>query len=191
MPAHRDLARIAGAEHVLEAPPPGLRYNRDASRRRELEGRADAVVLPGNAQEVAEVVRWCYAHDTPIVARGGGTGLTGGAVPSEGGVVCDHVRAAAPAAGAGGGDPARRVLRTSGEGCQAMLDIPAAGIQASALEFLDGAMLGIVASAYPGHVPADAGFALLVELHEQIKRVFDPKGLFNPGTKLARPVSGS
>jgi len=25
-----------------------------------------------------------------------------------------------------------------------------------------------------------------VELHEQIKRVFDPKGLLNPGTKLAR-----
>jgi len=26
-----------------------------------------------------------------------------------------------------------------------------------------------------------------VELHEQIKQAFDPKGLFNPGKKLARP----
>ncbi len=85
MSAHRDLARIVGAEHVFEAPPPTSLYNQDASRRRGLKGRADAVVLPGSAREVAEVVRWCYEHDTPIVPRGGGTGLTGGAVPSEGG----------------------------------------------------------------------------------------------------------
>ena len=30
---------------------------------------------------------WCYEHDVPIVPRGGGTGLTGGAVPTHGGVV--------------------------------------------------------------------------------------------------------
>ena len=75
-----------GAEHVLEAPADSP-YNSDASRRRGLQGRADAVVLPGSAEEVAAVVRWCYAHDVPIVARGGGTGLTGGAVPTDGGVV--------------------------------------------------------------------------------------------------------
>ena len=33
------------------------------------------------------MVRWCYAHDVAIVPRGGGTGLTGGAVPTDGGVV--------------------------------------------------------------------------------------------------------
>jgi glycolate oxidase subunit GlcD len=71
---------------VLDVPP-GSAYNLDASRRRGVEGRADAAVLPAGAQEVAAVVAWCYARDVPIVPRGGGTGLVGGAVPLEGGVV--------------------------------------------------------------------------------------------------------
>jgi glycolate oxidase subunit GlcD len=57
-----------------------------------MEGRADAAVLPGTAEEVAAVVGWCYEHDVPIVPRGGGTGLVGGAVASEGGVVCSLER---------------------------------------------------------------------------------------------------
>jgi D-lactate dehydrogenase len=290
MPAHRDLARIVGAEHVLEAPPQGSPYNQDASRRRELKGRADAVVLPDSAEEVAEVVRWCYAHDTPIVPRGGGTGLTGGAVPSEGGVVLSlerlrRVRELAPelwriypeagvstrhvqrlarenglmfapdpgaseqsqiggnvATNAGGphalkygvtgawvtglelvlapgelvqvGGWARKdvagydlksllvgsegtlgvitavrlrllpapeasaalvmFLCDRAQGCAAMLDVMAAGIRPSALEFLDGETLEIVAGAYPGVAPPpQAGFALLVEVdgsHEEAEK---------------------
>lgn len=45
------------------------------------------MALPGDAGEVAAVLGWCYEHDVPIVPRGGGTGLTGGAVPTHGGVV--------------------------------------------------------------------------------------------------------
>jgi glycolate oxidase subunit GlcD len=82
-----ELSKLLGAEHVLGAPPESSRYNSDSANRRGLRGRADAVVLPGSAEEVAAVVRWCYSHDVPIVPRGGGTGLLGGAVPSEGGVV--------------------------------------------------------------------------------------------------------
>jgi FAD/FMN-containing dehydrogenase len=86
-----ELSRLIGAGHVLEAPA-GSQYNRDSSNRRGVEGRADAVALPGSAKEVAAVVAWCYAHDVPIVARGGGTGLTGGAVAVHGGVVCSLER---------------------------------------------------------------------------------------------------
>jgi glycolate oxidase subunit GlcD len=43
-------------------------------------------VLPGDTDEVAAVLAWCYEHDVPIHARGGGTGLAGGAVP-DGGIV--------------------------------------------------------------------------------------------------------
>jgi glycolate oxidase subunit GlcD len=88
---HSELGRLIGAEHVLEAPDGSL-YNSDCSRRRGVQGRADAVALPGTAQEVAAVVRWCYGHDVAIVPRGGGTGLTGGAVATHGGVVCSLER---------------------------------------------------------------------------------------------------
>jgi len=49
-------------------------------------------------------------------------------------------------------------------GCAAMLDVLAAGIEPSALDFLDGATLSFVAGGYPGEVPEGAGFALLVEV---------------------------
>jgi glycolate oxidase subunit GlcD len=81
-----ELARVLGAEHVLDARR-AREYNRDESHRRDVHGRADAVALPADAQQTAAVVAWCYAHDVPIVARGGGTGVTGGAVPTHGGVV--------------------------------------------------------------------------------------------------------
>jgi glycolate oxidase subunit GlcD len=285
-----ELGRLVGAEHVLE-PSHDSPYNRDSSRRRGVEGRAHAVVLPGSAAEVAAVLRWCYSNDVPIVARGGGTGLTGGAVATEGGVVCslERLRAVrtlepalwrmeaeagvstrhvqrlarenglmfAPDPGAAeqshiGGNAATNAggphalkygvtgawvaglevalapgelvalggwarkdvagydlkslmvgsegtlgiitavrlgllpapekaialmvfLRTRAQGCAAMLDVLAAGVQPSALDFLDAETLAIVAGSYPGAVPAQAGFALLVEVdgaraHAQAQR---------------------
>ncbi len=59
-------------------------YGADALKR----GSApDAIVLPGTTREVADVVRLCAAHRVPIVPRGAGTGYTGGAVPTHGGIV--------------------------------------------------------------------------------------------------------
>jgi glycolate oxidase subunit GlcD len=86
-----ELSRLVGADHVMEVPA-GSPYNRDSSNRRGINGRADAVVLPGSAEEVAQVVAWCYEHDVPVVPRGGGTGLAGGAVAVHGGVVCSLER---------------------------------------------------------------------------------------------------
>jgi glycolate oxidase subunit GlcD len=274
-----ELGRLVGAEHVHE-PAGDSPYNHDASRRRGAAGRADAVVLPGSAAEVAAVLSWCYENDVPIVARGGGTGLTGGAVATQGGVVCSlerlrSVRTLEPAlwrmeaeagvstrhvqrlarenglmfapdpgaseqsqiggnvaTNAGGphalkygvtgswvmglevalapgelvtlGGWARKdvagydlksllvgsegtlgiitavrlgllpapeeaiavvaFLRTRAEGCAAMLDVLAAGVRPSALDFLDGETLAMVAGSYPGTVPTEAGFALLAEV---------------------------
>jgi FAD/FMN-containing dehydrogenase len=62
-------------------------YLRDETEASGFRGRADAVVLPGSADEVARVLAWCYEHDVSLVPRGGGTGFAGGAVPLDGGVV--------------------------------------------------------------------------------------------------------
>src|ERR1700738_3023767 len=51
-----------------------------------------AVVLPRSTAEVQAVVRICAARGIPFVARGAGTGLSGGALPAEGGVVISFAR---------------------------------------------------------------------------------------------------
>ena len=45
------------------------------------------VVMPGTAEEVAAVLMLCNEHVIPVTPRGGGTGLSGGALPVKGGVV--------------------------------------------------------------------------------------------------------
>jgi glycolate oxidase subunit GlcD len=87
----RELSGLLGAEHVLR-PQGDSPYDGDASGRRGMQGRAEAVVLPQRAEQVATLLAWCYEHDVPLVARGGGTGLVGGAVPTEGSVVCSLER---------------------------------------------------------------------------------------------------
>ncbi|HWB33367.1 MAG TPA: FAD-linked oxidase C-terminal domain-containing protein [Acidobacteriaceae bacterium] len=51
-----------------------------------------AVVLPRSAEQVQAVVQICAKHKVPFVARGSGTGLSGGALPAEGGVVISFAR---------------------------------------------------------------------------------------------------
>jgi glycolate oxidase len=45
------------------------------------------VVLPETVEQVQAVLRLCSTHQIPVVARGAGTGLAGGALPVEGGIV--------------------------------------------------------------------------------------------------------
>ena len=52
----------------------------------------DLVVLPTTAEEVSAVARLCHEHRVPLVVRGAGTGYTGGAVPTQGGVVLSMER---------------------------------------------------------------------------------------------------
>lgn len=51
-----------------------------------------AVVLPRNRLEVQAIVRICARHRIPFVARGAGTGLSGGALPAAGGIVISFAR---------------------------------------------------------------------------------------------------
>lgn len=52
----------------------------------------DLVVIPANTSEVAAIARLCNAERVPLVVRGAGTGYTGGAVPTHGGVVISMER---------------------------------------------------------------------------------------------------
>src|ERR671937_2005463 len=79
----RELRAAVAAEVVA----PSAQYLADQTEGRGVHGRADAVVLPETADEVAAVVAWCYERGVPIVPRGGGTGYAGGAVPFGGAVV--------------------------------------------------------------------------------------------------------
>jgi len=52
----------------------------------------ELVVLPASAGEVQAIVRLCHRHGVPFVARGAGTGLSGGALPVADGVVISLAR---------------------------------------------------------------------------------------------------
>ncbi|NND89844.1 MAG: FAD-binding protein [Granulosicoccus sp.] len=45
------------------------------------------VVLPETIEQVQQIMRWARDHSVPVVARGAGTGLSGGALPHEDGVL--------------------------------------------------------------------------------------------------------
>jgi glycolate oxidase len=80
-----ELRRACGDEHVL--------VERDQLRTYESDGLLQyravprAVVLPAGTDEVAAVVRACHRAGVPWVARGSGSGLSGGALPVAEGVL--------------------------------------------------------------------------------------------------------
>ena len=78
------LRRIVGTAHVLTTPEDLVCYGYDASW---LMSRAGVVVLPASTAEVAEVVKLANRERVPLVARGAGTGMSGGSIPDEGSIV--------------------------------------------------------------------------------------------------------
>jgi glycolate oxidase subunit GlcD len=78
------LREIVGREHLLDAPEDLAAYAYDASLAR---GRPDAVVFPSSEEEVCRVVKAAWDAKVPVVPRGAGTNLSGGAVPTRGGIV--------------------------------------------------------------------------------------------------------
>src|SRR3954467_1171495 len=80
------LRRACGDEHVLTDHKQLRTYESDGLLQYRAVPRA--AVLPGTGAEVAAVVRACHEHGVPWVARGSGSGLSGGALPiEEGGLI--------------------------------------------------------------------------------------------------------
>ncbi len=75
-----ELQVMLGTERVLASPLERLVFSKDAGLS---SGHASLVALPSSTAEVAACVRLARSHGVPVVARGAGTGLAGGAVPAE------------------------------------------------------------------------------------------------------------
>ena len=85
-----DLGEIVGREACLSRPEELLPYECDGLT---VEcGLPTAVVLPTHRDQIVAAVRACRRHGFPFVARGAGTGLSGGAVALDGGVVIECSR---------------------------------------------------------------------------------------------------
>src|SRR5262245_23075370 len=80
-----DLRRLLPAERVMIDPAELFVYESDGFT--IAKSRPAAVVFPTSVQEIVEIVKVLEKHDAQIVPRGSGTGLTGGCVAFENGVV--------------------------------------------------------------------------------------------------------
>ena len=86
----RELEAIVGAGGVLSDPEELLVYESDGLTL--FRALADFIVFPRSAEDVAAVVRLADRERLPFVARGAGTGLSGGCLPAEGGLVLSMMR---------------------------------------------------------------------------------------------------
>jgi glycolate oxidase len=84
------LRAIVGPAGLFTAPEQLRTYDTDGLT--NFRVTPAAVVLPTSAAQVQEVVRVCYQEDIRFVARGSGTGLSGGALPVEDGIVISLAR---------------------------------------------------------------------------------------------------
>jgi glycolate oxidase len=89
-PLHERFAAIVGARNAVSAASELRTYECDGLLGYRIRPRI--VVLPATTEEVAACVRLAREHDLPIVPRGAGTGLSGGALPVEGGIVIGTAR---------------------------------------------------------------------------------------------------
>ena len=83
------LAALFPAGRVFSDPASLLTYAIDAGN---FSGAPQAIVLLSSAEDVHRLVGWASAQRANLVARGAGTGLTGGAVATEGGILANFSR---------------------------------------------------------------------------------------------------
>ncbi len=79
------LRTLFGSEHVLTGPDDLEKYSHDETE--DLHYFPEVVVRPADTGEVAKLLQWCHSLHVPVTPRGGGTGLSGGALPVYGGVL--------------------------------------------------------------------------------------------------------
>jgi len=80
----QEFISIVGKENVFSDKAHLIAYSYDATRE---HFEPDAVVFPRNEEDISSILKYCKEHKIVIVPRGAGSGFTGGALPSNGGIV--------------------------------------------------------------------------------------------------------
>ncbi|MCX7651013.1 MAG: FAD-binding protein [Flavobacteriales bacterium] len=88
----RTFADICGEAHVYWEPGHDWMVRASRDETEDLCFVPEAVARPGNAEQVAHLLRYCHVENIPVTPRGAGTGLSGGALPVCGGLVLDTSR---------------------------------------------------------------------------------------------------
>jgi glycolate oxidase len=79
------LTHFCGEGNVFTDQENIFKYSKDETE--DLSFFPDVVLKPKNVKEISAILKYCNEHLIPVTPRGGGTGLSGGALPVHGGVV--------------------------------------------------------------------------------------------------------
>src|SRR3989442_1167411 len=171
-----DLERIVGAEGLVRSAEGRLVYECDMHT--FYKGAPDAVALPTRAEEVVAIVNLCRRERVPIVPRGSGTGLIGGAMAPLGGVMIgtnrmdrileiDLTNRCATVQPLHVAEAVKTILASFTaieDASEAVSAIIATGIVPAALEMLDAVMIRAINEGTGAGYPKDAAAVLLIEL---------------------------
>ena len=80
-----ELSAISGEGNLFTDQESIFKYSKDETE--DLSFYPDVVIKPKNVEEISAILKYCNEHLIPVTPRGGGTGLSGGALPVHGGVV--------------------------------------------------------------------------------------------------------
>lgn len=82
--SYKALEKIVGPEYITDRETDLECYAYDAT---QIQARPEAVIFPGNTREISEILKFANTYALPVVPRGAGSGMSGGSVPIQGGLV--------------------------------------------------------------------------------------------------------
>ena len=80
----KHFASVVGDINIYSDKAHLIAYSYDATRE---HFEPDAVVFPRNEEDISKILKYCNEHQIIVVPRGAGSGFTGGALPSSGGII--------------------------------------------------------------------------------------------------------
>lgn len=81
----KEITEIVGADNIFADPGQMEKYSHDETE--DLVCFPEAVARPENSEQISLLMKLCNRHMIPVTPRGGGTGLSGGALPLKGGLL--------------------------------------------------------------------------------------------------------